>query len=311
MALPRLRLLMPTPSRPWTRDELLLALNLYYRILFGRQHKGAPEVIELARMIDRTPSSVAMKLNNFTALDPDEAARGVRGLQGASTLDRATWDEFHADWESMTAQSELLWSQAAESGQPAARPASPGGAAPVHYFLDDVAPALTGDAVRGNPLPGPDTATPLAHHIHESVFSGTETEAIRMGRVRLAQAFFRRTVLAAYRQRCCVTGLDVPELLRASHIMAWSDNPAQRLNPRNGLCLSALHDAAFDRHLISFTPDEFRLVVSPRLKRATSSPVLEQQFLAYEGKPLTLPERFVPTSELLQLHGRKLQQLNA
>jgi len=261
-------------GKPWSKDELLLALNLYYRIPFGRQHKSAPEVIELARVLDRTPSSVAMKLNNFTSLDPDEAARGVRGLPGASTRDRDTWTEFHADWEAMTAQSEHLWEQALGTPSSSLAP------------TEAVQPAQ------------PEPASPI--------YGGSATEAFVPTKVRLAQSFFRRTVLAAYNYRCCITGLDVPELLRASHIVPWSEDPSQRLNPRNGLCLSALHDAAFDRHLISFTPDEFRLVLSLRLKQWAPNEVLQREFIAYEGRAIVPPERFPPAAELLrrhQLHG--------
>jgi predicted restriction endonuclease len=205
-----------------------------------------------------------MKLSNFTSLDPDESARGVRGLEGASARDRATWQAFHADYEEMTAQSELLWEQTF-AGSAGILPASE-----------------------------PETAT----------WTGGATEAFLPTKVRLAQSFFRRTVLASYNYRCCITGLDVPELLRASHIVPWAEDPAQRLNPRNGLCLSALHDAAFDRHLISFTPGDLRLVLSQRLRQTTPHDVLLREFLEYESKPIQLPSRFAPDAELLKAHCR-------
>jgi predicted restriction endonuclease len=78
------------------------------------------------------------------------------------------------------------------------------------------------------------------------------TEAQRTLMVRTAQSFFRKIVLAAYGSRCCITGNPIEDLLVASHIMPWAKFPAQRLNPRNGLCLSAHFDRAFDRGLVSF-----------------------------------------------------------
>ena len=71
---------------------------------------------------------------------------------------------------------------------------------------------------------------------------GIEREAVI--RVRVNQSFFRRRILSAYEFRCCVTGLNVRELLVASHIVPWSQDPANRLNARNGFlamhsCLSA------------------------------------------------------------------------
>ncbi len=95
----------------WTRDEVLLALHLYERIPFGRQHARNPDVRALAQRLGRTPGSVAMKLNNLTSLDPDEAARGVRGLEGASKLDRAVWAEFQARPQ-VVEEAEELWAGA-------------------------------------------------------------------------------------------------------------------------------------------------------------------------------------------------------
>lgn len=93
----------------WSREELLLVLHLYERIPFGRQHARDPDVVALSHRLRRTPGSVAMKLNNLTSLDPEEAARGVRGLVGASALDRQTWAEFRARPE-VVEEAEALWS---------------------------------------------------------------------------------------------------------------------------------------------------------------------------------------------------------
>lgn len=263
--------------KDWTRDELLLALNLYYQIPFGRQHSRAPEIIDLANRMERTPGSVAMKLNNLTSLDPDEIARGVKGLEGASTQDRKVWDEFHADIESMTAFSEHLWEQLHSAVLKIETPVIAEGPSPLICTRDRSIAAPT------SPFTGP-----------------LDTE--RKVRVRLAQNFFRRTVLSAYGVRCCITGLDVPELLRASHIVPWGKDPNERLNPRNGLCLSALHDAAFDRHLITFNPDSLNLVITQRLKASTAHDILNREFLAYEEKALLRPERFIPDARLMQQH---------
>ncbi|MCK5805919.1 MAG: HNH endonuclease [Lentisphaeria bacterium] len=64
-------------------------------------------------------------------------------------------------------------------------------------------------------------------------------------KARVNQSFFRKTVLASY-EACCITGLQIPELLVASHIIPWAKDPRNRTNPRNGLCLNCLHDKAFD-----------------------------------------------------------------
>lgn len=110
-----------TPRRRWTRDELLLVLHLYARIPFGQQHARNERIIELAGVLGRTPSSVAMKLNNITSLDPSEKARGVAGLPGASALDAQVWQEFQQHAEEVVPESERLWRERVEGvpSQPA------------------------------------------------------------------------------------------------------------------------------------------------------------------------------------------------
>ncbi|MDE5553359.1 MAG: HNH endonuclease, partial [Malacoplasma sp.] len=73
-------------------------------------------------------------------------------------------------------------------------------------------------------------------------------EDIALTKIRKGQTFFRNTVLSAYNYTCCVTGIDLPNLLQASHIKSWKDSePAtERNNPSNGLCLNYLHHKAFD-----------------------------------------------------------------
>jgi len=131
------------------------------------------------------------------------------------------------------------------------------------------------------------------------------TEMVRTARVRRGQSFFRAAVMAAYDNRCCITGITSPELLRASHIVPWSGNPSLRLDPRNGLCLNALHDAAFDRGLIAFT-DELELCISSRLKQEVPAAVYAEMFESRVGTQIRMPERFRPTTELLQLHRSEL-----
>jgi putative restriction endonuclease len=92
----------------WTRDEHIVAFNLYCRTPFGRMHKGNPEIIELAGLLGRTPSSVAMKLSNFARLDPAEQARGIKGLRSGSGLEAEIWNEFHSNWEQLAYESEIV-----------------------------------------------------------------------------------------------------------------------------------------------------------------------------------------------------------
>jgi len=85
-------------GQPWTKEQLILAIELYCRIPFQRTKANDSRVKELAGMLGRTPASVARKLGNFGAFDPQLAAIQISGLTHVSKLDRAVWDEFHHDW---------------------------------------------------------------------------------------------------------------------------------------------------------------------------------------------------------------------
>lgn len=265
----------------WTREQLLLVMNLYCRIPFGRQHSRAPEVVELAARLGRTPGSVAMKLNNFTSLDPEEALRGVKGLPSASNLDKQVWAEFQNNWEEMAAESESLWQSVVAKGLP----------------LEEHGKVEPTERKERSHKP---KIIVLPQDVHQG-----PTEGERTVKVRYAQDFFRRAVLAAYNIRCCISGNPVPELLIASHILPWSEYPGQRTNPRNGLCLSRLHDAAFDNHLLTLDQD-YRVVLSKSLREYLPNESLQANFLAYEGKRISLPEKFLPDAAYLTIHRENL-----
>ena len=137
-------------------------------------------------------------------------------------------------------------------------------------------------------------------HINDK---GTEKE-IR-AKQRVGQNIFRTMLLEIYNFKCCITGIDVPEVLRASHIIPWAECVDTRLNPENGLCLSATYDAAFDKHLISFDED-YRLVLSPALKEEYSSDAFKTYFLNFEGKPINSPSIYKPAQKFLEKHRAKL-----
>lgn len=119
---------------------------------------------------------------------------------------------------------------------------------------------------------------------------------------RRGQALFRQTVLSAYRNQCALTGLAQPQLLVASHIVPWSEDPSMRLNPRNGIALNALHDKAFDRGLITFD-DDLRLQISPALE-ADDSEFAKFAFQTRAGTRLVVPDKFAPNQTALEHHRK-------
>jgi len=247
----------------WTKEQVKLGFNLYCQLPFGKLHSGNPEIIELANLIGRTPSAVAMKLCNIASLDPAITSTGRSGLGNASALDREVWDEFHADWDRLALDCLHIYEQLrVEKGLPQS---------------EDQADAELEDI---------------------DDFTGETKRVVTEQRIR--QYFFRRTVLSSYLGRCCMSGLSDSRLLIASHIVPWSKDKHNRLNPRNGLCLSALHDKAFDRGLIALD-DDFRVILSKDLEQR-NEPFVRQFFHPLAGQSITLPERFAPDKAFLARH---------
>lgn len=253
----------------WTREHLLIALNLYCKLPFGKLSHTNPIIIETAKKMGRTPSSLSMKLCNFASFDPVLQARGIKGLTGASRQDRAMWDEFQANLPILGEESEELMHDL--------------------FTKDETQEVdfLQRDKVR-------------LERVWKAPVGATESKATV--KIRRGQQFFRQSILTAYGVKCCISGINVPRLLVASHIRPWSDFPEDRLNPRNGLCLSTLHDAAFDAGLITLD-EKFFIILSKRLKQYFPQPALEQNFARYEGDRISLPEKLAtPEASFLKHH---------
>jgi len=246
----------------WSREQLVIALKLYCEIPFGKMDSRNPEIIRYAKLIDRTPSALAMKLTNFASLDPEIRSSGRKGLSGASKADRAIWEEMNADWPHLA--KEIVEVESVLGAVP-----------DIAVDLEDGLPNYVGET------------------------RSTVIEA------RIGQHFFRRAVLSAYDFKCCISGLSIPDLLVASHIIPWRTEKANRLNPRNGLCLSAIHDRAFDLGLISIS-DDFCVVLSTRLRKMKLDPYINNTFCVFEGLPINLPKKFSPDAGFLKHHRESL-----
>jgi putative restriction endonuclease len=127
------------------------------------------------------------------------------------------------------------------------------------------------------------------------------TEIERTVKVRRVQAFFRAAVLSSYNFRCAISGLEVPGLLVASHIIPWRTSSERRADPKNGIALNALYDCAFDRGLITLD-EQLCVVLSPHLEHQTACSFQRQVFDAIEGQPIMIPSRFAPDPIALAYH---------
>lgn len=248
---------MKIGQKLWTREELILAINLYCKLPFGRLHRNNPDVIKLAKVIGRTSSSVAYKLVNFASLDPSLKARGIRGAYNVSNLDKKIWQEFFNNWDVLPFESEKLLAK----------------------FEHTTVEKLNNIAENDLPKEG---------KIKE-----------RIVKVRVNQSFFRQMIMASYDYTCCITGIQQPELLVAGHISPWGMDEKNRLNPRNGLALNALHDKAFECGLITITP-EYKIKTSSILKKKKNLSV-QEYFLKYDDLNIILPSRFLPDKNFFKI----------
>lgn len=256
---------MKEGQRLWTREETILAINLYCKIPFGQMHNRNADVKKLAALIDRSPSSVARKLGNFASLDPKLKERGVMGLPNISKLDKQIWQEYMNNWDAEFFEGETLLAQKKGS-----------------TIIEE-------NEIDLSDLP------PL---------KGKERE--RVVKVRVNQCIFRKIVLSNYNNQCCITGVNMPELLVASHILPWSQDKENQLNPKNGLSLNALHDKAFDRHLITVT-DDLRIKISSSFYEHKHLDSIRQNFIEYDGKPIIMPNKFDPDLNFLKYHNEKFK----
>lgn len=257
--------------------------RLYCRTSFGRLHQRNPEIIELARQIGRTPGAVAMKACNFASLDPQQQARRIKALGNVSRADRELWEAFLNDSESVAQKAEAIY--IAIGGKES----------------DDYLPEL------GH------TEESIGRKISQKKIPSRKglktpdgpTEKETLVKARRVQSFFRAAVLNSYEYRCALTGLAIPELLTASHIIPWNVDERRRADPRNGICLNALHDRAFDRGLITFDKD-LRVVVSSELAKSEDSPIQREQLIGIAARPLRLPIRFKPDASAFEYHRRRI-----
>lgn len=251
---------MKEGQRRWQREELILAINLYCILPFGKLHRNNAEIVNLSKLINRTPSSVALKLSNFASLDPSLKARGIKGASNTSKLDKEIWDEFYNNWETLPYESEILRTNKKK------------------------------------------TTIEREHMLDEAELPKEGKVRDQMIKARVNQWFFRRSILASYNSKCCITGIQQTELLIASHIIPWKTDEKNRLNPRNGIALNGLHDKAFESGLLTITPD-YKIKISSILLKQNTNVTVVEYFNKYHNRDMILPSRFLPEPEFLNHHN--------
>lgn len=244
----------------WTKDELILAFNLYLKLPFGKMHSRNPDIIHLANIVGRTANSIALRLVNFASVDPYHQGRGIVGMKGGAKQVQPIWDEFFQNKETLIFESERIL------------------------------------ALKENQT----IETKFSELLFDISDLNGETK-LREVKTRVNQNVFRQIVVANYSSKCAITGIDIPELLFASHIIPWAKNEKERLNPENGICLSALYDKAYDKGFIAIN-ERFEVLISSDLKKKCNHEYYPKYFSHLENEKIILPQKYLPNKEFLQFH---------
>lgn len=234
-----------TTSNNWSEDEVTLALVLYLSRSFGKLRSTNPDVEHLAALLGRTPGAVSRKLGNLGFCDNTLRERGIKGLPNVSKVDVLTWEKYVG---------------------------SERGKKPLGPLLAD-ASMIAADRDIDIDFLFDETTTkkemPLA--------SGR----LVLRKERRSQQFFREVILAGYGGRCAISGLRVPELTEAAHIIPWAEREDCRLLPSNGIALNTLLHRAYDADLLGIDENCRVYVSKPLLKGAKDSKL--QAFFGSSG----------------------------
>lgn len=92
----------------WSKEETIIAFNVYCKIPFKSSSKINPTIVKYANIIGRSPSALNMKVGNLGRLDPELKKQGIVSLTHGSKIEEEVWDEFNGNWEKLSYESELL-----------------------------------------------------------------------------------------------------------------------------------------------------------------------------------------------------------
>lgn len=243
-------------SNPWTEDEFILALELYFRIPFGSISKSNPDIIKLAKLIGRTPSSVGMRLSNYAHLDPNLSANGLSGGGKNCAL---YWNKYEHNLSQLkkdAAVSRIRIIEQIESN-----------ALPIQRIKD-------------------------VDRLVDDMYNFR----------------FQDIILSNYNQRCAVTGMAIPSLITACHIIPSAIDEETNLKADNGICLTVLHAKSYVEGLIGIDAD-YILHISPQLKKYAFENGYSSNFKRYDNQRLNFNNVVAkPNPEYLEWHMQTIYQ---
>ncbi|WP_246240543.1 HNH endonuclease [Anaerocolumna sedimenticola] len=199
----------------WTREETILAFDLYCKTPFGKISRNNKDIIELANLLGRTPSSVGLKMHNLAHFDPELRKRNVTAMAHGSKLDEEIWQEFSQNWLELTYQAQLI-----------------------------LAKRKNIEVQKG-----------LNINDYEIIPEGEYKEQlikIRIGqyffRTSVLNSYNNRCCVTGLSKPELLIASHIKP-------WKDSDSKTEKTNPSNGLCLNAFHDKAFDKGFITINKD--------------------------------------------------------
>ncbi len=217
-------------AKKWTEDELIFAINLYFKLPFGQQHSDNPKVRRLAEILDRTPGSVNMKLNQFAALDE---TLEQKGLTNYGKLDEKVWHKYWQNEEEVATRSEYILEQIEEQGRPESGQLE-----------------LELEKLKENY--GKEVRTDQKRRVGQRFFR------------RVVLANYEHSCCICRLAQPPL--LEAAHIVNWSD----TDDSSLRTNPRNGLAMCTLHHRAFDKQIISIHPEEKTVRLAPEIKSETT-----------------------------------------
>lgn len=195
----------------WSREEIILALDLYCKTPFNKISQNNPKVIELANLLGRTPGSVGLKMHNLAHHDPELKKRNIAAMAHGSKLDGEVFTEFCNNWTELAYQAQVIRAKLQHTNLKNL------------IELNDV------------------EQLPIGEYREQEM-------KIRVGqyffRMAVLNSYNNRCCITGI----CKSELLIASHIKP---WRDCNQYTERTNPQNGLCLNPLHDKAFDKGLIT------------------------------------------------------------
>ena len=252
----------------WSRDETILAFELYCRTPLGKIGQSNPDIVELAELLGRTPGSVGLKMHNLAHFDSTLQQRNVTSMSHGSKLDAEIYSEFSRDCSKLAYQAQIIKAKMQ------------------NLEFRDIIDVDDLDLI---PPPGEYREQMMKTRIGQYFF-----------RISVLNSFDNKCCVTGL----CKPELLVASHIKPWKV---SDERTERTNPSNGLCLNSFHDKAFDRGLITITRD-FRILISDAVKDVEMDAGTREWFMGYSNREIHLPNKFLPGKKFIEYHNEVIFQ---